>query len=191
MKRLFAAIKIEASTEFTRILGQLSRELGHERIKWVEPHNIHITLKFFGETDEQDIPAIKNALQAAASVSESFQIKISRTGIFGSRYDPRVVWFGIDREPLLDLLAKNTVEELRKAGWEPDRQNFVPHLTVGRIKDLRDKNLFQQVIDKYRDMKIKEQQVKEIILYESILRKEGPIYVKLGAYSLGGGIAHR
>jgi len=185
MKRLFAAIKIHPSPQFLEIFTALSELLKHERIKWVEPHNIHITLKFFGDTDEKDIPAIKKALQAAATGSKPFTMKINRTGIFGSRYDPRVIWFGIDPDPSLEILAKNVLAELQKAGWEPDRQNFVPHLTIGRIKEIRDKNLFRQMIDKFRDSKVQEQPVLEIILYESILHREGPQYVKLGSFQLG------
>jgi 2'-5' RNA ligase len=185
MKRLFVAIKIYPTTEFLRIFSQLTSDLRHERIKWVEPHNIHITLKFFGETEENEIPAIKSALQLAASQSKVFTMKISRTGIFGSRYDPKVIWFGIERDSSLDLLARNTLEELKKAGWEPDRQNFVPHLTVGRIRELRDKEFFQQVIDQYRDAKIQEQLVKEVILYESILKPQGPTYISLAKFQIG------
>jgi len=185
MKRLFAAIKIQPAPEFIKTLVQLSGELRHERIKWVDSNNIHLTLKFFGETDEKLIPGIKKALQDAASQSERFIIKIRRTGIFGSRYDPKVVWFGLDPDARMDRLAVNTFTELKIAGWEPDRQNFVPHLTIGRIKELKDKALFQQVIDKYRYVSIQEQEVSEIILYESILRKEGPLYVNLASFRLG------
>ena len=185
MKRLFAAIKIQPSPEFIRIFNQLTAELRHERIKWVEPNNIHITMKFFGETDEKLIPAIEKALQTAASRSVEFSMKINKTGIFGSRYDPKVVWFGIDPEPRLERFAANTIMELQQAGWEPDCQNFVPHLTIGRIKNLKDKALFQVVIDKYRNAFIQEQEVMEIILYESILRREGPLYVKLTTFTLG------
>ena len=187
MKRLFAAIKIHPSAEFIKIHNDLIEQLRHERIKWVETNNIHITLKFFGETDEKQIPAIKTALQAAATRSSLFVMKINRLGIFGSRYDPRIIWLGIDPDPHLNELAANVFEELKNAGWEPDRQNFVPHLTIGRIKELRDNNLFQQVIGHYREARIQEQEVKEIILYESILRREGPIYVKLESFRLGSG----
>jgi RNA 2',3'-cyclic 3'-phosphodiesterase len=186
MKRLFAAIKIQPSGEFVRILNLMKEELHYARIKWVETSNIHLTLKFFGETDEKLIPSIKNALQAAATQSESLIMKISRTGIFGSRYDPKVVWFGIDPDPKLGQLAANTPVELQRTGWEPDRQNFVPHLTIGRIKELKDKALFQQVIDRYREVYIQDQEVSELILFESILRKEGPLYVKLASFNLGG-----
>jgi RNA 2',3'-cyclic 3'-phosphodiesterase len=185
MKRLFAAIKIEPSADFNLAYDQLTSSLRHERIKWVEPYNIHITLKFFGETDEKMIPEINKVLQASARLSGSFTLKINKTGIFGSRYDPRVVWFGIDPEPGMDNLAKNTVVQLQKAGWEPDRQNFVPHLTIGRIKEIKDKALFQKIIASFQDVVLQEQEITEIILFESILRREGPLYVKIASFPLG------
>ncbi len=184
MKRLFAAIKIHPSPEFGSVVRSLTSELKHERIKWVELHNMHLTLKFFGETEESQIPAINQALSAATATVAPFTLHISRTGIFGSRYDPRVIWFGIDPEPGLQKLAENVIGNLQQAGWEPDRQNFVPHLTIGRIKEIKDKALFQQVIAGYREVNIQEQKVNELILFESILRREGPEYIALKRFPL-------
>jgi 2'-5' RNA ligase len=140
---------------------------------------MHLTLKFFGETDEKQIPAIINAVQAATAKTKPFTLKIADTGIFGSRYDPRVVWFGIQKHPELELLAQNLFASLEQCGWEPDRQNFVPHLTIGRIKELKDKPLFQKIIGKYNTLEVQEENVSEITLYESILRREGPLYVNV------------
>lgn len=184
MKRLFAAIKIHPSPEFSSVVRTMTADLKHERIKWVELHNMHLTLKFFGETEESRIPSIFEALTTAAANAESFTLHINRTGIFGSRYDPRVIWFGIDPEPGLQKLAENVFGNLRQAGWEPDRQNFVPHLTIGRIREIKDKALFQQVIARYREVKIQEQEVSELILFESILRREGPEYIPLRKFPL-------
>ncbi|MBK7172072.1 MAG: RNA 2',3'-cyclic phosphodiesterase [Bacteroidales bacterium] len=184
MKRLFAAIKISPNAEFMEVFNQIRSGLRHERIKWVEPENIHLTLKFFGETDEKRIPGIKEALQLAVSRSESTVIKINKAGIFGSRYDPRVIWFGIDINEALQNTAGQVLDALEKAGWEKDRQNFVPHLTIGRIKELKDKDLFQEEIQKYRNRFIQEQAINEIHLYESILRKEGPLYLKIATFQL-------
>ncbi len=184
MKRLFAAIKVTPQPGFLSTLNDIRQELKHERITWVNPSIIHLTLKFFGETDENRIPAIEAALKKAVASAESTVIRINRTGIFGSKYDPKVIWFGIDPNPLLQNLAMQVLDELEKAGWEKDRQNFVPHLTIGRIKELKDKALFQEVIAKYRDCFIQEQMVKEIHLYESILRKEGPLYLKVASFQL-------
>lgn len=184
MKRLFAAIKIHPSVKFLSLYNDISSSLSHERIKWVEPENMHLTLKFFGETAEERIPSINKALETAVSQSKPFNLKIENTGLFGSRYDPKVIWFGIEKQTELDTLAKNIFAELGKCGFEADRQNFVPHLTIGRIKELKDKQLFQQLIGKYNKMDIQAENVNEIVLYESILRREGPLYVEVFTYPL-------
>lgn len=179
MKRLFAAIKIHTSARYISLFNEISSSLRHERIKWVEPENMHLTLKFFGETDDAKIPSICQALKTAVARSKPFTLKISNTGIFGSHYDPKIIWFGIEQQDELENLARNIFTELAKCGWEADRQNFVPHLTIGRIKELKDKPLFQKIIGKYNTVEIQEENVTEIILYESILRREGPLYVNV------------
>lgn len=179
MKRLFAAIKIHPSARYISLFNEIFSSLIHEKIKWVEPENMHLTLKFFGETDETKIPAICHALESATAQSKPFTLKIGNTGIFGSRYDPKVLWFGIEKMVELENLAQNIFAELAKCGWEADRQNFVPHLTIGRIRELKDKPLFQKIINNYNTVEIQEENVTEIILYESILRREGPLYVNV------------
>jgi 2'-5' RNA ligase len=184
MKRLFAAIKIHPSDKYRQLFNGLNSALRQEKIKWVEPENMHLTLKFFGETDEKQIPGIRKALVGVTADNQPFIMKIADVGVFGSHYDPRVIWFGIEKNPALLQLAENTLSRLETIGWERDRQNFVPHLTVGRIKELRDKPLFQQVMEKFRKVEIQEEQVREIILFESILRREGPLYLKVASFSL-------
>jgi 2'-5' RNA ligase len=179
MKRLFAAIKIHPSARFISVLNAISASLSHERIKWVEPENMHLTLKFFGETAENKIPAICKAMQNSASKSKPFTLNIANTGIFGSRYDPKVIWFGINNNEVLQNLAENIFAELEAVDYARDRQNFVPHLTIGRIKEVNDKSLFQQIISKYNTIDIQQEHVGEIVLYESILDRKGPTYVKI------------
>jgi 2'-5' RNA ligase len=179
MKRLFAAIKIEPGEKYLQLFSELKNQLKHERIKWVEPQFTHLTLKFFGETSDDLIPAIHQCISNTAARHSVFRLHISRTGIFGSRYDPRVIWFGIDYEKSLHMLASDFTTELAEKGWQADRQNFVPHLTLARIKELNDKALFQQIINKYSAEYIQHQQVTGITLYESILKPTGPVYIKL------------
>jgi len=183
MKRLFVAIKIHPSSGYVRLFNEITSSLRHERIKWVEPENTHLTLKFFGETDEKHIPAIIQALSVAVSQSTPFTLHIANTGIFGSRYDPKVIWFGIEKNIALENLAQHIFTELVPCGWKPDRQNFVPHLTIGRIKELKDKSLFQQIIGKYHTVEIQQEIVSEIVLYESILHREGPEYKCVSSFT--------
>jgi RNA 2',3'-cyclic 3'-phosphodiesterase len=182
MKRLFAAVKIQAYAPLIYLEESLMNEMAFHRITWVSPENIHITLKFFGETRESDIPEISNILAAAATGFHSFSVELSGLGVFGSRYDPRVIWIGMHGAEPLSLLAKRIADGLKTIGMEPDRQNFVPHLTLGRIKKVTDLKLFQKTMEKYRDIKLYDCKIDKLILFESKLRKEGPEYVIEGEY---------
>jgi len=185
MKRLFAAIKIHPTETFMQHYYSLKKPLKEEKIKWVEPGNLHLTMKFFGETPEKHIPVISEALGKAAQETPAFGFNIKDTGIFGSKYQPRVIWLGIAPHEDIVTLAENIFSNLKAAGIPRDRQNFVPHLTVARIKFLEDKKNFQQVIEKHRQVFIQNEEVKEFHLFESILRPQGPIYSILETYSLG------
>ena len=184
MKRLFAAIKVRPSEEFLRIYFRLIKSLSQDKIKWVDIDNIHITLKFFGETDEERIDDICDALEKGIFRHDPFKLSLRDVGIFGSSYKPRVIWFGIDKSEELQKLAGDLKYELSEIGFEADRQNFVPHLTVGRIKYIENKKYFQKVIDENKSGFIQEIPVEEIILFESILHKTGPEYITIEKFRL-------
>jgi RNA 2',3'-cyclic 3'-phosphodiesterase len=176
MKRLFAAVKIQPSAEFLKTYNSLKSGLHFAHITWVKPESIHVTLKFLGETEEKRIPDISKVLREVAGRHQPFTSELIDVGIFGSSYNPKVIWFGIEKSEPLKQLGKDVLVSCETIGWERDRQNFVPHLTIGRIKDVTDKHLFQSVIDMHKKTRMQEVRVNEFHLYESILTREGPIY---------------
>jgi RNA 2',3'-cyclic 3'-phosphodiesterase len=183
MKRLFAALKIHPDAEFLERYHELQRELQFEQIKWVEDHNIHITLKFFGETEERKIGSICSVLKKRASATSCIRLKLSGLGIFGSSYAPKVIWVGIEPYTELSGLMKDIHNDLKTIGFEPDRQNLVPHLTLGRIKFLRDKIIFNRVVGQFKDIASSAFSIPETVLFESILRREGPEYIALEKFA--------
>jgi len=95
--------------------------------RWVDPRDMHVTLRFLGETPETELPAVEARLREAAARSAPFEIVYGGVGAFESLEDPRVVWVGLDEgfEPmrkLADLLGRD----------EP--RPFAPHMTLGRRK---------------------------------------------------------
>ena len=184
MKRLFAAIKIQPSPEFLKTYNSLKSGLRFCRITWVKPESIHVTLKFFGETEERKIPEISRVLKEVASRHKPFAAELVNVGIFGSSYSPKVIWFGIEKSEPLKKLGQEVIQSCEAIGWEADRQNFVPHLTIGRIKEVPDKQLFQKMIDMHKTDRLQEFSVSEFNLYESILLKEGPLYKVVESYKL-------
>ena len=184
MKRLFIAIKINPDARFNEIYQHLRNEFIQDRIKWVDPNNLHLTLKFFGETEDSKIDHINSIITNIISNTHPFSFKISNPGVFGSSYQPKVVWLGISDNNTLNNLADTILNELQLIGFVRDRQNFVPHLTIGRINYLMDKERFNLIIRKYNISEIQTINVNDIFLYESILRKEGPIYNIISSYKL-------
>jgi 2'-5' RNA ligase len=184
MKRLFAAFKIHPDADFLENYRDLQQELSHEQIKWVEERNIHVTLRFFGETEERKIPGICDILKRRASITPAMNLHLAGLGIFGSSYAPKVVWVGIEPYAELSGLMKNLHDDLRVIGFEPDRQNLVPHLTLGRIKFLRDKICFIRAIEQFKNIESAPLNITEAILFESILRREGPEYIALEKFPL-------
>ncbi len=185
MKRLFTAIKVTPSEEFLGIYFRLKKSLHQDKIKWVDIDNIHITLKFFGETPVEKINDICDALENSVYDHEPFELSLRDVGIFGSSYKPRVIWLGIDESEELQGLAMDMKHELQLIGYEPDRQNFVPHLTIARIKYIENKKFFQKVIDENKSGFIQKIPVEEIVLFESILHRTGPEYVVVERFILG------
>ena len=185
MKRLFAAVKVEPDERMLDVYDQLRDGLSHEKIKWVEPHNIHLTLKFFGETPEENIDDICGVLDEVAKRHQPFEIVLKDVGIFGSSYNPRVIWFGMNNSKEIERLANDTLDAVEEIGWPCDRQNFRPHVTVGRIKFIKDKRFFQQTIDQFKGIDLQKITVDSFYLIESKLRPQGPVYDVVEEFELG------
>ncbi len=184
MKRLFVAVKIVPEKNFMSSLTALRQALQWEKISWVKPGNFHITLKFLGKTPEEKLPDIRKALQEAVSGFSPFSVSVAGTGIFGSSYKPRVIWFGTQENETLKQLGEAVLNALDKAGFPRDRQNFVPHLTIGRIRKMEHKKLFQEAISAHRNDFLQESFVNRIILYESLMKPGGVEYKPVMEFDL-------
>ena len=157
MKRTFLAIPIPVGDEYPAMVQRLQNNLEHERrnINWCKTNQIHLTLKFVGDTPEEDVPKIIDACQQVAKSHQPFTMDFNRTGIFGSNHSPRVLWLGMKDEPkaLYDL-EEDVLDAFDSLGYLRDRQNFVPHLTIARI---------EQIDDKKYDIQLQEVGVKQIV----------------------------
>ncbi len=184
MKRLFVAVKIHPDRHFEGIYGELRKKLILDKIKWVELQNLHLTLKFLGKTSEENFSRIHSVLQEVVARHFCFELSLQTAGIFGSRYDPRIIWLGTNQNQELTILGEDVLNSLDAAGFPRDRQNFVPHLTLGRIKQLTNKKYFQEIILQYHEMFFQKLAVEQFFLYESILNPAGPVYRILKSYNL-------
>lgn len=130
MIRLFTAIEIPEPQRLR--LGLLRGPLNGA--KWVDPENMHITLRFAGDIDERAADAFADAL-ADANVAP-FQVTIAGVGAFGGR-DTRVLWAGVEAGPELDALYRANERAARTAGLAPPPRGFKPHVTLARMRGAR------------------------------------------------------
>lgn len=187
-KRTFLAIQIPTTVDYTGLVERLKKNLTHEKfINYCRPENIHLTLKFLGSTPVDDIPNIIETVQKVAKRHQPFTMDFDRTGLFGSNRVPRVLWLGMNDQPqaLFDL-ENDLLDAFDDLGYMRDRQNFVPHLTVCRIKSLVDKQFFMQIYNSIEPKTYLHADVKELVYYQSILQPTGPIYKPLAKIPMGG-----
>jgi len=184
MKRIFIALKIEPCGTLLRMISSLSSVLGNERIAWVDPTNIHLTLAFLGDTDEDRIKVAGIVLKQNCTGFGEFSFNLSGTGVFKNYRDPRIIWAGIEESKKLVQLNDLIMTGLKDTGFRIEDRPFKPHITLGRIKFIKDTELLKTVLERYRDAHLQKVSVKEVILYESLLKPAGPVYKPSGIFSL-------
>jgi 2'-5' RNA ligase len=178
--RTFIAIKLPK--EIKGLLASLQQELKNTGadVKWVEPKNIHLTLKFLGEIDEKTSTKISSILEEVAKDTMSFNIRIACAGAFPKINSPRVLWAGVDKGDLeTKIIAKALEEKIEKIGIPKENRAFSSHITIGRIKSsLNRDELIQGLkkLQKYFGAKGAEFCVYKITLFKSTLTPNGPIY---------------
>ena len=180
-RRLFAGVAVQATAGLRRALADLQRELPGERIRWTRLDNLHLTVEFFGATDEEKIPELAAALAAAAGRAAAFDLRLGGLGTYGGARQPRVLWMGAEAEGLR-ALRERVAETLREAGWTPEAREFAPHLTLGRLDRLKDAERFREALRRAPARAPETQAVRELILYESSAGR----YVPVGSWALGG-----
>jgi len=185
--RLFIALPLTSSVEksLAVIINKLKSIGG--KVKWVDSEQIHITVRFLGETEKEQVSYIKEILDRVSSKYDSYNLSIDRLGGFPNLNKPRVIWAGFNDDDQISIMARMVKEveyDIRKLGFEPDEKRFRPHLTLGRVKA---PNGLEELLDTIRSFQMKPIPVKldKLRLYKSTLTPQGPIYECLYEVMLG------
>lgn len=182
--RTFIAIKIHPGNRFNHIYSVLEANLKHENIQWVPKNNFHITLRFLGETTPLQLEKIKTEIENIASRFAEFQFNLKGLGIFKRKGKPSVLFAKTESSPMLNQLAEEIEISMQKSGFREKIKAFKPHLTLGRIKQLEEKNKFISLVQRSAETDLQKITVSEIILYQSILHSDGPKYNKIQTFQL-------
>ncbi|MCK4364924.1 MAG: RNA 2',3'-cyclic phosphodiesterase [Thermoplasmatales archaeon] len=148
-------------------------------VKLVEPKNIHITLKFLGDTNEEHIDKIEKILKDAVKDSDPFEIKLKGTGVFPNQNYIKVMWIGMENGEQIGKIADKIDEEISELGFKKENRGFSAHLTIARVKSAKNKEKLLELIEKYRDIEFGSLKIDTIKLKKSELTPKGPIYTTL------------
>lgn len=174
--RTFIAIKITPERKLIDIFSTLKKSLEGESINWVDINNLHLTLRFLGETTHQQALEIVKSLENISLNYQPFQFSLKGAGFFKSKNQPRVLFLSVGNDVMLKQLAYEIEEGIVSLGFGREKRAFNPHLTVGRIKLIRNKNAFYSLVDENRNTEIQQVPVSELIFYQSILTSAGAVY---------------
>jgi len=175
--RGFIAIDPDVSSKIVE-LGNKIKKTGAQ-VKLVEPKNMHLTLKFLGDTDEKLINEIEKIIKESTKDTKPFKIKLEGTGVFPNQNYIKIIWIGIKNGEQIIPIAEKIDEEISKLGFKKENRKFSPHLTIGRVKSAKNKDKLIQIIEEYNEILFSEFEVKSIKLIKSELTPKGPIYTTL------------
>lgn len=177
MPRLFIAVDLPAETKN----NLESMAYGIPGAKWIDPQQIHLTVRFIGEVDGATFLDIKAALEQVSL--KPFSLALKGVGHFPPRGKPRVLWVGIEQSQPLQSLKGRIDRILATVGLQPEGRKFSAHITLARLKNspihkvadfLANNGLFSQ----------KPFETKDFRLYSSTLTSKGAIHTVEKVYPL-------
>jgi len=181
--RCFIAIDIESLPKIVEFENKIKQT--DTFLKVVKPENIHITLKFLGDTEETLIDKIEEIIKNSVKGEKPFNIKLKSTGVFPNTNYIKVVWIGIEKGEKIGEIAEVIDEGLTKIGFKKEKRKFSAHLTITRVKSAKNKDQILRIINKYKDVEFADIKIKSIKLIKSELTKSGPIYSTLKEIKIG------
>lgn len=165
------AAAVGAARETVRLLGA--------QMRWTKPENVHLTLKFLGEVQEEVLGNLRAALERTCAGHASFDVELTGLGAFPSTRRARILWVGAGAgSDRLRSLATDLDAALVPLGFEREERAFAPHLTLGRIRGR------PAGLDLRPDIGGLGFRVQQVELAESTLTPEGAIYRTIQAFAL-------
>ena len=149
------------------------------------PH--HLTLRFLGEVGPEAAGAVERAIAEAARASAPFDLVLEGVGAFPSRARPRVVWVGATAGAAeTTALAGRLAEALARVGFPAERERFVPHVTLFRVRSPGEHRRAEALLSGQEPPPPRRAiRVREVLLKASTLTREGATHRTLRAFPLG------
>ncbi len=173
-------VAVDVPEEIKAKIQEAQRQFSNFDAKLVELKNLHFTLKFLGDINEEQVEEAGEKLSAVANNTSSFTVLLNGMGAFPSLSYIRVVWIDAVSDNFLNL-HKAVADALKGIG----KPESAPHLTVVRIRSPRNKETIARIIKRYEKEAFGSMLVDRIILKKSTLTPRGPVYENLRIFELG------
>lgn len=183
--RTFIAIDLEEGIkkELAALVEEI-RPLG-KNVRWVTPAGMHLTLKFLGEISVPDSRDVCGTVEQIVGQHPTFALVLKGRGVFPpGRRDPRVLWVGVEDNPSLIELQADVERGLEKLGWEREKRDYHPHLTIGRVKFPSRLDALLAEFEKNRGRSFGEMRVLRLTFFQSTLKPWGAEYSVIAEFNL-------
>ncbi len=155
-------------------------------VKWEPTEKLHCTIKFLGDTPEELVRRVADALHEIGSATQPLSVAYEGIGCFPDRGDPRILWAGMkDPEDGIKWLFKAVEENVSRFGFERERRALHPHVTLGRVKSTRRLAVLLGMMETVT-LKSPLVMIQEIDLVKSTLGAGGSVYSLVARAQLAG-----
>lgn len=186
--RTFIAVEVGEAIRDRAVALQEALAKTGAQVKWVTPESMHVTLLFLGEVDDRDLHPVCRAVRDVAAAEPPFSLAVSGAGAFPNARHPKILWAGITDgvEPLKRLYDALETKMLDLGCYRKEERGYTPHLTLGRVKGESDGNLLAPELAKRAGWDAGRVAVEEVLVFSSVLERDGPVYTVLGRGGLKG-----
>jgi len=187
--RVFIAIELPASVRdaIYKQTSALRQSLGGGYIRWVPAQNMHLTLKFLGDTAASHLDFLRQTLSREAALHPPFEMQIGGFGCFPNQRTPRVLWAAVHAPSELTSLQRGIEAGAARLGYKPEARPFSPHLTIGRVREsasLSETQNIRAALAAVQTGNVATVRVEAVHLFKSDLQPGGSVYAKLFSASL-------
>ncbi len=182
MAKVRSFIALNLPEDLKNSLQNLQDELRNQTdcVRWVKPNTIHLTLKFLGAIAESQVALIAGIFADIATGVKPFTLDVAGVGAFPNPRNAKVIWIGLnDPAQTLVLFQKRLEDALAAIGFPPEKRRYEPHLTLGRVKERRGIRDIERLIERYNNHHLGCFTADTLVLYQSDLFPDGPVYSAL------------
>ncbi len=183
-------VAVQASQKVNQNVARCIQRLANSQAnyKWVATENLHVTLNFVGDVVDTEVPELCRLIKQEVEGFSAFEMTISGLGAFPNAAQPRTLWIGVELgAEQLRLIYKKIEKVLSHWGVNKDRNEYVPHMTLGRLKrGGRWNDALLEAADRCRRHDAGACNVGKVIVFSSYLDRSGPTHTPMATIHLKG-----